>query len=120
MALELSQAPTELRALYRGVVVGVLPRQGITIQVTGTLIQAAWGDGGEGYGVLKRVVETPAEVLTEDKIDVSVHGTVMLAGAGITEAALRQAVKQEAAGLIIGGLLPSLKPLVMSLGYRPS
>ncbi len=116
LALELAQAPIELRALYRGVVINVVGRQGVTIEAIGSLVQGAWGGGGEGYGVLKKIVEAPGDLVTEDKIDASVGGSILVAGAGVTEQAFRRAAQEQAAGLIVGSLLPAVKDLVIPLG----
>ncbi len=116
MALELADPPVELKALYRGSVVSVTPRVGIVIEAVGTLVQGVWGGGGEGYGVLKRMVDTPDALLEENKIDVGARGAVLLAGAGISEAAIRRAAREHAAGLIVGGLTTELKDLVEQLG----
>ncbi len=115
LALDLLDAPLELRALYRGAVINVMARQGVVIEATGALVQGAWGAGGEGYGVLRKIVETPDASLTEEHIDVTVRGTVLLAGSSVNEAALRRAAQEHAAGLIVGGLSPQLRHLVAEL-----
>lgn len=116
VVVELDGAPIELRALYRGNVVDVMPNRGIVIEAVGLVVQGIWGGGGEGYGVLKKVVESPSDVLTEEKVDVTVRGAVLLAGGGITEPALRRAAQERAAGVIVGGLPSQLKELVETLG----
>ncbi len=115
LMLELNQAPVDLKALYRGTVVNIFSGHGVTIEAVGALVQGVWGGGGEGTGVLKKIVETPDEMLTEDKIDASVAGAILLGGAGIAEPALHKAAQEQAAGLILGGLKPSLRDLVTTL-----
>ncbi len=105
----------ELSALYRGTVLNVLPRLGIVIEATGALIQGAWGGGGEGIGILKKMTHAPADILTEEQIDVSARGTILLAGAGATEKALERAAQERATGLVVGGLTPRLKAVVAKL-----
>ena len=115
LAFNLMDAPFELRALYRGTVISVLARQGVVIEATGALVQGVWGAGGEGYGVIRKMVETPDVVLTDDRIDVTARGAVLLAGAGVTEAALRRAAQECAAGVIVGGLAPPLRRVIAEL-----
>jgi len=115
LALDLMDAPFELRALYRGAVISVMARQGVVIEATGALVQGVWGTGGEGFGVLRRMVETPEEILGDDKIDVTARGAVLLAGAGVTEAALRRAAQEHVAGLIVGGMSPQWRHLIAEL-----
>jgi hypothetical protein len=116
LGIELLDAPFELRALYRGTIVNVMPRLGVVIEATGALIQGVWGAGGEGFGVLRKTVDTANEILTEDKIDVNARNSVLLAGSEVTESALRRAAQEHAAGLIVGGLPPRLRDLVEELG----
>lgn len=115
LALDLADTAFELRALYRGTVINVMARQGVVIEATGALVQGMWGAGGEGYGVIRQMVDQPDALLSDDRIDVTARGTVLLAGAGITEAALRRAAEERVAGLIVGGLAPGLRRLCAEL-----
>lgn len=115
LVLDLADAAVELRALYRGTVITVMARQGVVIEATGALAQGVWGAGGEGYGVLRRMVEQPDGIVTEEQIDVSARGSLIIAGAGITEGALRRAAQERVAGVITGGLAPRLRSLVIEL-----
>lgn len=117
MALELRDAPFELRALYRGSVINVMPQVGVVIEATGALVQGVWGSGGEGYGPLKKMVDAPDAILTEEKVDASARAAILLAGGGATENAIRSAVIERASGMIVGGLSPQLKDLVVALGF---
>jgi hypothetical protein len=112
LTVELSGEPMELKALYRGNITNVMPRRGVVVEAVGSLVQGAWGGGGEGYGILKKMVDSAGDVLTEDKVDVAVRSAVVLAGAGITEQALRRAAQEHTAGIIVGGLEPRLKELI--------
>ena len=116
LSFELFEKPFELQALYRGTVVHVMPRLGVVIEAVGALTQGIWGAGGEGYGVLKKVVDSPDQILDADKIDVGSRGIVLLAGAGIEEAAIHKAIKEQVAGIIVGGIDPDLRELVSNLG----
>ncbi len=115
VTLDLIDAPFELKALYRGAVISVTPHQGVIIEATGALVQGVWSGGGEGYGLIRKTVDTPDAILTEDKVDVASRGVIMMAG-GVTEEAIRRAVQERAAGLIVGGLQPHLRELVQTLG----
>lgn len=115
LVLDLADADVELRALYRGTVINVMARQGVVIEATGALVQGVWGAGGEGYGVLRRMVEQPDGIVTEEQIDVSARGAIIVAGAGVTAGALRRAAQERVAGFITGGLAPPLRSLVAEL-----
>ena len=114
LTLDLAETPFELKALYRGSVVNVMPRLGIVVEAVGAMVQGVWGAGGEGYGVLKKIGDSPEAILAEDKIDVVSRGAILVAG-GVTEEAIRRAVREHIAGLIVGGLAPQLRELVVSL-----
>ncbi|MBI4785656.1 MAG: hypothetical protein HY782_01230 [Chloroflexi bacterium] len=116
LTVELAEAPVELKALYRGSVINVMPSVGAVVEATGSLVQGVWGSGGEGYGVLKKIVDAPTEVLDADKIDVSARGAVLLAGAGVTEQTLRRSSHERVAGIIVGGLAPNLRAVIAELG----
>jgi hypothetical protein len=116
MMLDLDGTPIDLTALYRGTVASVTPRLGAVIEGTGALIQGVWGSGKEGYGVLKLMAKTPSDVLQADILKEDAHGTILVAGAGITEEALRRAVVLKAQGIVLGGLDPQLIPVVKELG----
>lgn len=115
LTLDLMDQPIELKALYRGSVVNVMPRLGVVIEAVGAVVQGVWGAGGEGYGVLKNMVDSPGALLTEDKIDVVSRGAILIAGAGVTEESVRRAAQERVAGLIVGGLAPQLRALVSDL-----
>lgn len=117
LSFELFDELFELKALYRGTIVNVMPRTGVVIEAVGTLVQGVWGAGGEGYGILKKMVDAPDEILDETKVDVSARGAILLAGAGITEQAIRQAAREQAAGLVVGGLDPDMRELVKTLKF---
>lgn len=114
MTLDLSDEPLSLQALYRGTVKKVMPLQGVMIEAVGALGQCTWGTG-EAYAALKPMVEAPNAMLMENMIDASARGNVLLAGRGVSDAAIRRAVKELAAGLIVGSLHPPQRELVLSL-----
>lgn len=122
LALELVQPPFELRALYRGQVINVIPQMGVVIEATGALAQGVWGIGGECFGLLKKMVNAPGEMLSERKIDAAVRGAIVVAG-GVTDAALHRLAQERCAGLIVGGLesralVEQLKlPVLMTEGW---
>lgn len=115
LTLDLAETPFELKALYRGSVVNVMPHLGIVVEAVGAVVQGLWGSGGEGYGVLKKMVDAPSAILSEDKIDVVSRGAIVLAGAGVTEEGIRRAARERVSGLIVGGLAPRFRELVASL-----
>jgi hypothetical protein len=104
----------ELLAYIGGRVTSVVAPRGLVIETTGAIIQGVWGGGGgrggENYGVLKRAVEQPDQVLGADAVDPSCHGMILVGGAGIDGEALDQAMELQVQGIVVGGLSPELIP----------
>lgn len=124
LILEVAPRVVEVRAGIRGTVVGILEGglaaaglgQGVMIELTGALIQGAWGSGQGAYGLL-RVVAGPDRLLEPEDIDVSCHGVIIVAGASLSEAALRQAQQMQVRGLILGSLPADLCEAVIDLPF---
>ena len=102
--IEEAPAPFELSAYLRGTVTGVLKDYGVVIEATGALIQGVWGAGGEGFGVLKCVVNNRNEPIRAKSIDSSCHGTILIGGTGLDQQVLELAQESEVRGIVTGGL----------------
>lgn len=100
--LETEVTTVEVQAFVNGVVAWVAPGQGVAIEATGALVEAACGFGGEAYGVLKRLIDSPYEPLAEDAIDASCRDTIILGGRTLDEATLYKAAQMQVRGIIVG------------------
>lgn len=92
----------ELRALVAGRVVSYIGNQGVTIETSGSLIQAAWGSGNEGVGRLKVVATTPDTLLTPDHFNGDVTGQVLAVGSLNSVELFHRAEDLGVRGLIVG------------------
>jgi hypothetical protein len=90
--------------------------QGVLIELTGALIQGAWGSGQDAYGLLK-VVAAPDRPLGPEDIDVSCHGAILVGGSTLSETTLRQAQQMQVRGLVIGSLPADLREAVIDLPF---
>lgn len=115
--LESDAEEAEIRAHLSGRVVSVMPERGAVIETAAALIQGAWGAGEMSHGVLRAVVDSPDDILSEDRVDVSCLGTVVIGGADATAEGLIQVSKMQARGLILGGLSGSLLETAVSLPF---
>jgi hypothetical protein len=115
--IEAAAMAYELRAHIRGQVANVLPNRGVVISTAGTLVQGVWGSGGEAEGVLKMVVDNPQRPLRPRSIDVSCHGTIVVAGWILDEKALEQAIEANVQGVIVGGVRSELCDWLESLPF---
>jgi hypothetical protein len=107
----------ELNAHLSGQIANVMPGRGVVISTVGSLIQGIWGSGGEAKGMLKLLVDNPRRPLRAHSIDVSCHGTLVVAGRILDEKALEQAVESEVRGVIVGSVNADLCPYLQSLPF---
>jgi len=120
MILDLYGQPYDVPALYRGTIVGVLPRQGGIVEAHGALIQGVWGSSASGdnakeaVGVIKWISKAPDGVLDADALQADARGTILVAGS-ITGAALERAAELQAAGIVLGSLTPELRQQARAL-----
>lgn len=94
----------ELQATVRGLVMEVLPNQGVVIETPAAQVFGAFGVGQERSGVLQLLVTDPSEVIVPDMINAKSAYAILIGGSGITAAALRRAVKEQVRGVIVGGI----------------
>lgn len=114
MILDIYGAPHDVPALYRGTIVSVTPRRGGTIEAQGALVQGAWGSGHENVGVIKWFGKSPDHVLDADVLEADARGSILIAGGGLTAAALQRANELRAAGIVVGSLAADLRAAAMA------
>lgn len=105
----------EVNAYVRGRVVQVMPEEGAVIETQGAFIQGIFGVGGERQGILRMLVQSPEEVLTEAHLTDDLAGTIVVGGAGIESGALRKAARLGVVGLVAGGIRDA--DLIEFLGF---
>jgi len=113
--LQLEGQPAELKAGYSGVVIDVVGDRGVIIETTGALIQGVWGNGRINYGLLSVVARTPDEIVTPDLLDVSLRGSVVMAGYCEDGNVLRSAEELPLRGMILASMDSALVPIALSV-----
>ncbi len=106
--MEVGDTRIELRAGLPGLVTQVLPERGVIIRTAGALIQGVWGNGRIDNGLMVNLLEKPDEVLTPERLDVSLRGSVILSGHVRDAETLRAAAELPVRGLILSSLLSPL------------
>lgn len=106
--LETERTMVEVEAFINGVVNRVLGNQGVIIEAEGAMIEAACGFGGEAFGRLKRLVNSPFDALETTAMDESASETIILAGRTIDEEIIRQAEARQIRGIIVGSIPAAL------------
>ncbi len=125
--LEVGETRVELRAGIPGTIIEILANRGAVIQTAGALIQGVWGNGRIDSGLLVNIAEKPDGVLTAGRLDVSLRGSILLAGMVKDAETLQAAAELPVRGLILSGLYPSLiqqaremrYPIMVTEGFGP-
>ena len=106
--METGDATIRLRAGIPGTVVEIVPNRGAIIRTVGALIQGTWGNGRIDTGLLLNFTENPDDVLDSSRLDVSLRGSVILAGMLRDAETLRTAAELPVRGLILSSISPGL------------
>lgn len=115
--MEVGPSKVELRAGIPGTIVEIIAHRGAVIQTAGALIQGVWGNGKIDTGLLANITESPDGVLTTARLDVSLRGSILLAGMVQDAETLQAAGEMPVRGLILSGLFPSLIPVAREMRY---
>lgn len=115
--LEVGETNIELRAGLPGLVMQIVPDRGVVIQTAGALVQGVWGNGRIETGMLVNLMEKPDSVLDAARLDVSLRGSVILAGMVRDVETLRAAAELPVRGLILSSLHPFLIPSALQMRY---
>jgi len=115
--LEVFGKPFQLKAGLPGNVIDLIPDRGAVIETTGALIQAVWGNGLLDSGPLEVVGKKPDHSLSVQDLDISLRGTIVLAGLCQDVEALKMAVELPLRGLILGSLDVDLLPAASKLSF---
>ena len=115
--LEVGETRLELRAGIPGTVIQIIPDRGAVIQTAGALIQGVWGNGRIDTGLLVSLAEKPDAVLTTGRLDVSLRGSIILAGLIKDAETFQAAADLPVRGLILSSLYPSLLPFAREMRY---
>lgn len=96
--------PIEIDAYIPGKVVEVMPKEGAVIETNAAFIQGIFGIGGEEHGKIKVAVESPTEVLDEDKITPEDKGMILVGGSLVTLEAIKKGVEHGVSCIVSGGV----------------
>lgn len=106
--MEVGDSRIELRAGLPGVVMQIIPDKGAVLRTAGALVQGVWGNGRIDNGLMVSLLEKPDDVLSAGRLDVSLRGSVILAGQVHDLETLKAAAELPVRGLILASLSSSL------------
>ena len=115
--METGEETFELCAGLPGRVTRQISERGVEITFNGALVQGVWGNGQMGLGVMMPLITAPEEVLSLKQMDVSLRGSILLAGHCSDLAVLKAAADLPVRGLILGSLSPVLVSLAAQMQY---
>lgn len=117
LLIEAAPRTIQVNALVPGMVVETWPEEGVVIETVGAFIQAIWGNGQEAFGVLRVVVRDPRHPIRPKHIDPTMQGTVLVGGSRLDEETLEHAMEARVRGIIVGGVPPTLLPLLQTIDF---
>ncbi len=106
--METGDASVQLRAGIPGTIVHIIPNRGALIRTVGALIQGTWGNGRIDTGMLFNLTENPDDVLIASRLDVSLRGSIILAGLLRDADTLRAAAELPVRGLVLSSISPGM------------
>lgn len=115
--METGDASIQLRAGIPGTIVHIVPNRGAVIRTVGALIQGTWGNGRIDTGPLLNLTENPDDVLIASRLDVSLRGSIILAGLLKDAETLRAAAEVPVRGLILSSISPGLLPAAQQMRF---
>ena len=115
--METGETSVELKAGLPGTVVQIIPYRGAVIRTVGALIQGTWGNGRIATGVMLNLTEKPDDALTASRLDVSLRGSIILAGLLRDADTLRAAAELPVRGLILSSISPALLPAAQQMRF---
>jgi hypothetical protein len=96
--------PVEKFAFVLGAVIATEESESATVEAKGTFIQGIFGIGGETWGPLEIVVDSPDAVLEASLIKPEHKDRILVGGGLVTAAAMKAAMKHGVKGIVAGGL----------------
>jgi hypothetical protein len=104
-----------LLAYIDGTIVETIPRQGVLVEATCSLVQGIFGIGGEVWGDLLVAVASPDEPLTPGHLTPDMKGKIVVGGSFLSSETMARAKDFGISGLVVGGIHD--KDLRALLGY---
>jgi hypothetical protein len=107
LVLETGGTSFELTAGIPGVISDVINDRGVIIRATGAVVQGLYGNGRLETGVMLSMFEKPDEVFSDTNLDVSLRGSIIIAGYVENPAVIKNAAELPLRGMILASISPA-------------
>jgi hypothetical protein len=106
--LVIQQTPEllELRSMMQGRVANLLSNRGVALETNGSLIQAWWDNGREGYGKIRVMANAADGMVHGSQVGPDVRGMIVVVGR-INDLVVLQKAEDNGARGIIAGSMPA-------------
>ncbi len=104
MLLREPRIPVQVKAFISGIVMEVIPEEGVIIENRSAYVQGIFGIGGETYGEIKVMVDDPSKTIKESDLDDSCRGKICVCGAMVNYNTIKKAQEFGVSALITGGI----------------
>ena len=104
MLLREPRIPVQVKAFISGIVMEVIPEEGVIIENRSAYVQGIFGIGGETYGEIKVMVDDPSKTIKESDLDESCRGKICVCGAMVNYKTIKKAQEFGVSALITGGI----------------
>ena len=123
--IETAPRAVDLSARVQGKVIDIIPERGVVIGIVGSLVQGAWGNGGEASGPIWIGPDQASRPLRARHLDRGCQGTIVVAGPVANLEVLERAAMIGIAGLVASSaraeLCSSLRgapfPIMLTEGF---
>jgi len=96
--------PIEIMAFIDGIVVDVIPEEGVIIENKSAYVQGIFGLGNETTGVIKILAKSPEDVVKPQDITADDKGMIIVTGAMLDLPVIEKARSVGVSGIITGGI----------------
>lgn len=107
----------ELRAMMQGRVANMLFNRGVALETNGSLIQAWWDNGREGYGKIRVLASSPDGTVHSSQIGADARGAIVVIGRVNDLAVLQKAEDNGARGIIASSMPTQLCMAATALSF---
>jgi hypothetical protein len=106
----------EMRASLPGTVINMDPELSVTIETVGALVEGAWGNNKQEYGVLRMGTAGNTSTLSSADLNIDMRGAILVVGRLEDANIFRGLASTQVRGLIAGSMPAALIPTALGSG----